>query len=227
MPAEAKFLFKKLPPDAKYSGGPGQTSVNRATKTDPPDAHLVVRTLRGDERAFATLYGRHYPLVARRLRRVLRNQDDVEEVLQMTFVEAHKNLARFRVDGSFIAWLQGIAFRQAYNYLRKMRRRRWLGLDSLQLEARRDPSASLEERTIQRELLGVLYAALDALPANKRIALGLYALEGLGFTEIGQLVGASPQTVRARVLSARAAVLKEFRRVTGQRPSAGIAEQLV
>lgn len=145
----------------------------------------------------------------------------------MTFVEAHRNLGRFRLDGVFIAWLQGIAFRLAHNHLRKARRWRWFVLDDAKVEPAVDTAASLEASTIRRQLLSILYAAMDELPAEKRIAFGLYAFEGLGYTEIGEMVGASPQTVRARILSARETVLRRFRRVTGEPMSAGIAEQLV
>ena len=145
----------------------------------------------------------------------------------MTFVEAHKNLRRFRAEASFGAWLHGIAFRQAYNYLRKARRRRWLGLDEFELDGSLEEAGSLEERTIRRQLLGVLYAAMDRLPPNQRIAFGLHVFEGLGLTEIGSIVGASPQTIRARILSARQTVLKHFRRATRANSASSIMEQLV
>jgi len=128
-------------------------------------------------------------------------------VRQVTFVEAHKSLARFDVTRSFAAWLHGIAIRQASNHLRKARRWRWLSFGSTEEKQVADDRVAIEQQTIQREILGRLYRAMDRLPPKKRVAFSLHAIDGLGFVEIGALIGESPQTVRARVLSAREAVL--------------------
>jgi RNA polymerase sigma-70 factor (ECF subfamily) len=177
------------------------------------DQALVARVLDGDDSAFAELYHRHQPVLSRRVYRVLGHLPDVEDVLQVTFVEAYRSLPRYQPDRPFAPWLSGIAFRQVASHLRRARRRAWLRFGE---EA--DPIdrsvVSSEERAIQRQLLALLYQALDSLPAKKRIAFSLHALEGLGFTEIGEMVGASPQTVRARVLSARKKILERFQRAT-------------
>jgi RNA polymerase sigma factor (sigma-70 family) len=182
-----------------------------AGPTTVADEELVARVLDGDERAFAELYARHHSVIARRLRRVLGPRPEVEDVLQVTFVEAHKSLRRFDATRPFLGWLHGIAFRQAANHLRKNRRWRWFKSEVPAIEAV-DQAASLEDQTIRRQLLDRLYRAMDDLPPKKRIAFSLHVLDGLGLTEIGEIVGASPQTVRARVLSARAEVLKHFHR---------------
>lgn len=177
------------------------------------DQDLVARVLAGDRQAFAALYSRHQAVIARRLRRVLRHLHDVEDVLQVTFVEAYKCLDRYEPDRPFVLWVQGIAFRQAANHLRRSRRWWWLRL------AREDEDldvasneASSEEQAIERELLAYLYRSINKLPAKKRVAFTLHVLEGLGFTEIGDIVDESPQTIRARVHSARDAILKDFAR---------------
>lgn len=136
----------------------------------------------------------------------------------MTFVEAHRGLDRFDPGRPFIAWLHGVAFRQAANHLRRQRRWRWLPFGANPADEPQAPEAGPEDQTIKRQLIGRLYAAMDALPEKKRVAFTLHVLEGLGFTEIGELIDESPQTVRARVLSARAAVLKHLRKAGRKLP---------
>jgi RNA polymerase sigma-70 factor, ECF subfamily len=180
------------------------------TVTADSDATLVERVRHGDEAAFAVLYARYQPVVARRLRRVLGAGPDVEDVVQMTFVTAHRTLARYERERPFGPWLHGIAFRVTANLLRSRRRRAWLSWGARDDGPDRGPTT--EENVATKQLLGHLYAALDQLPAEKRIAFVMHELEGLGLTEIGELCGESPQTIRARVASAREAILRYFRR---------------
>lgn len=191
-------------------GEPGPTTVS--------DEVLVARTLAGEERAFRELYLRHHAVITRRLRRLLGPGHDYEDVLQVTFVEAHRSLVRFDPGRPFIAWLHGIAFRQAANHLRSARRTRWLRFWGPNEPEPRADGEGLEDQTIRRQLLVRLYQAMDELPAKKRIAFSLHALDGLGFSEIGELLGESPQTIRARVLSARELVLKHLRRAAQKLP---------
>lgn len=197
--------------------GPGRVATGgereRAMK-DATDQELVAQVLGGNKRAFSTLYQRHQPALSRRLHRVLGRLDDVEEVVQVTFIEAYGALKRYQPERPFSPWLQGIGVRQAMNHLRRRKRRSWLsyGADAEAGAAPQEHAQSTEDKAIQRQLARLLYDAMEGLPPKKRVAFTLHELEGLGFTEIGEIVGASPQTVRARVLSARDTIQKQMRR---------------
>lgn len=209
-------------------------------RREVPDEELVARVVAGDDRAFRELYLRHHAVITRRLRRLLGPRHDVEDVLQVTFVEAHRALRRFDAQRSFVAWLHGIALRQAANHLRKSRRWAWLRgrtsgaspadevlSDDDALARVADPAALPEAQAMRRQLLMRLYEAMDTLPEKKRVAFSLHVLDGLGFVEIGELVEASPQTVRARVLSARDEVLSHLRRASRGAPwDLALVEQL-
>lgn len=190
------------------------------------DQALIAELLEGSatakERAFARLYDRHYPAVARLLRRVLRRTEDVEDVLQVTFVEVYRGVQKYDPTREFLPWVQGIAMRQAANHLRRARRWAWFRMTPEELPLPDAGALSSEEQVIQRQLLSMLYRAMEKLPPKKRIAFSLYAFEGMGFTEIGQLVDASPQTIRARVLSAKEIILKSMDRASNRAAVEGL-----
>jgi RNA polymerase sigma-70 factor, ECF subfamily len=177
------------------------------------DQELVRRVRGGDASAFRMLYERHSPKAARRLRAILFDQQDVEDVLQSTFLEAHRALDRFRPDGSFSTWLHGISYNVVFRYLRTRRRRRWhtharlADVDHQLRTADATPDSQAVGERLALEIQGVL----ERQSVDKRVAFALFEFEGLGLREIGELVGASPQTVRARVESARLAIKKHLR----------------
>jgi RNA polymerase sigma-70 factor (ECF subfamily) len=82
------------------------------------DDELIASLAGGDDTALRQLFDRHAPWLAARLRKAL-PPDDVEDVLQETFLAVWKNAATYRPRGTPAAWLWGIARNQAALLLRK------------------------------------------------------------------------------------------------------------
>src|SRR5689334_15824873 len=77
----------------------------------PPD--LVVRTLEGDERAFAALVVQYQSVVFRWAMALSGDEDDAADITQEVFIRVHRKLSSFRGDGSFDGWLYRITRRVA------------------------------------------------------------------------------------------------------------------
>lgn len=188
-------------------------SVGEGDPSAATEWALVRRSVDGDERAFGELYARYAPALSRRLLRLLGRPDEVSDVMQITFLELHRALERYDADRPFGAWLNGFAFFVAARHLKARRRRWWQRLGSDQeLAAAPAGGQNPEEQAGQRALVRAVYAVLDTLPAKKRVAFTMHVFEGMSLTEIGELTGDSPQTIRARVESARDAVQKLLRK---------------
>ncbi len=179
------------------------------------DKALVERVLGGEPGAFTVLYNRYLPVLSRRLHRVMGVKADLEDVVQTTFARAYERLPSYDTGRSFGAWLWGIAYNVTGDYLRARRRRAWLRMGTREeIELRPDESrATADAAVLERELAALLYRAMEYLSPEKRIAFALHEIEGLNFSEIGALTNASPQTTRARVLSAQAQVKKRLGRL--------------
>ncbi len=87
------------------------------------DLDLIARWKAGEQRAATLLVERHASAVARFVASVGR-RDDVEEVVQDTFVRAFASLDGFRGDSSLRTWLFTIARRLVLDRRRSARRRR-------------------------------------------------------------------------------------------------------
>jgi RNA polymerase sigma-70 factor (ECF subfamily) len=78
------------------------------------DAILLKRFVsRREEAAFVTLVERHGPLVQRVCRGVLRNEHDVEDVFQATFLVLARRASGIPWRESVGAWLSAVAYRLA------------------------------------------------------------------------------------------------------------------
>src|SRR5215831_2299381 len=78
------------------------------------DGELLHRfSRRGDEAAFEVLVWRYGPLVARVGRRMLRSEQDAEDVFQATFLTLARKAGSVAKRSSLGAWLHQVAFRNA------------------------------------------------------------------------------------------------------------------
>src|SRR5262245_63043952 len=125
---------KGAAPAAKASSGMGETETpagtdaERSAETPPQRPHdeLVAAARAGDESAFCRLFERHRRLVSRLGYRFFPRRDQVEEIIQESFIKAYFALDDYQGGGekSFVSWLARIAVRTCYDELRRARGRR-------------------------------------------------------------------------------------------------------
>jgi RNA polymerase sigma-70 factor (ECF subfamily) len=103
------------------------------------DAVLVNRAKGGDLAAFEMLAGRYERRVYSLARRILRQEQDAEDVTQQTFLSVLEHLPDFRAESSFATWLMRIATHAALKIIRKRR-----GLDTVSLEQTTEPQETCD-----------------------------------------------------------------------------------
>jgi RNA polymerase sigma-70 factor (ECF subfamily) len=163
------------------------------------DARLVELARTGDVDAFATLVRRYEHRVRGVLMRLLRDLRDVEEVTQDVFVQAWRNLDRFRGDAAPFTWLYRIAVNEA---LMRQRRRQLpeTELDETAGSLSSSPTAAAAEVA---ELRRFLLAQIAELPFEYRAPLVLRDLEGLSNGEVAEVLEITVAATKSRIHRAR------------------------
>lgn len=175
--------------------------------TPATDAELIARWQGGDERAAATLVARHAGPLAR-FAASLGVRDEVDELVQDTFVRAFQSLETFRSDSALRTWL--------FTILRR------LLLDRKRAERRRRDVAELDERDAVTEydaldgLVGSETArrvqhAVNGLTALQREVFTLRVNDGMAYAEIAQVVGSTEGACRVHYHNAVRAIKEQVR----------------
>jgi RNA polymerase sigma-70 factor (ECF subfamily) len=162
----------------------------------------VVRVLRGDPGAFESLYRRHAAFALNLAVRIQGSAADVEDVVHDAFLRAHQRLVELREAAAFRAWLGSIVVRIVRTRLRRRRLASMLGLtlpEPVDLEAVAAPDADPEARA----LLAQVYALLQSLPADERIAWTLRFVERHRLESVAELAGCSLATAKRRIQRAQ------------------------
>jgi RNA polymerase sigma-70 factor (ECF subfamily) len=181
-----------------------------------PTAEELLRQARaGDAGALGALLERYRPyltLLARvEIGRRLQSKADAADLVQETFLEAHRHFARFEgaAEPQLAAWLRQILAGALANLLR-----RYLGTQGRDVRLERDlaegldrSSAALEgglvascsspsQQATTREQAVRLADALAALPDDYREVITLRHLQGLTFPQVARAMGRSEDSVQ-------------------------------
>lgn len=159
--------------------------------TEPSDEALMTAYLGGDSSAFAALFRRYGPRLRRLLSRDLSRGQDVEDLVQQTFLQLHRARRDFRPGARVRPWLYTIALNLRRQHLRKASTRREQSeAEVLVTDRRSDPEGAMSDAQVR--------AALAALAQDQRDVIVLHWFEGLSFAEVAEVVGASLSAVKVR-----------------------------
>ena len=178
----------------------GTTEASLAA--DLSDGTLIERWRRGDERAATALVERHAGAVARFVAS-LGARDDVEELVQDTFVRAFGSLDGFRSASSLRTWLFTIARNLLRDRLRAARGKR--GAVPVEEHHALTGHDALDH-LVADETEGRLAAAVARLTPMQRQVFTLRVTEGLSYREIAEVVGSTEGAARVHYFNAVRAI---------------------
>lgn len=191
---------------------PEARDEDRMTQAKDTDARLVERVQRGDKRAFDLLVVRYQHRIQALVSRYVRDQDEIQDVVQDAFLKAYRAMPRFRGDSQFYTWIYRIAVNTAKNHLvARSRRPPAEDVDASEAEYYGGGEALTDVATPERELAGdqlrdAVFGALEALPEDLRTAVSLREFDGLSYEEIAEVMECPVGTVRSRIFRAREAI---------------------
>ncbi|MFN4328094.1 MAG: RNA polymerase sigma factor RpoE [Limnobacter sp.] len=182
------------------------------------DFLIVQRVQAGDQKAFNLLVSKYHRRVGRLLSRMVKNQEDIEEVVQETFIKAYRAIGNFRGDSAFYTWIYRIAINTAKNLLVNQGKRPTTlkeGVDE-DGETFEDNLAlsniDTPESLYQTKQIGeAVNAAMEDLPEDLRTAIVMREIDGLSYDEIAQVMGCPIGTVRSRIFRAREAIAERIK----------------
>jgi RNA polymerase sigma-70 factor (ECF subfamily) len=157
----------------------------------------------GTAPSFESLYARHRALVSRRLSERGVGTDDLEDVVQETFVIVHRLLPQFEGRSSIETWLYAIARKVAANHRRKRRISASGG----------EPADLLSDDEEDAEALPAhVLASLSQVDDASRDLLALHEIGGLSISSLSELTGSARATIRDRLGRGEAALTRALTR---------------
>jgi RNA polymerase sigma-70 factor, ECF subfamily len=171
------------------------------------DPNVVARARDGDREAFRALVERHSRYIFGLAQRMTGSAQDAEDVVQETWLKAHKQLSRFEARADFRTWLHRICVNCSIDLIRARRHREDAhdpadleegplserGSESQPAPDRLAASAQIQERVQE---------ALTGLTSLERAAFTLRHVEGMSIDEVGVKLGLKTSATKHSIFRA-------------------------
>ena len=180
------------------------------------DRALVSNVLSGDMQAFRLLIKQHERLVAHMVARLVKNNEEREELCQDVFLRVYDKLSEFTFQSRLSTWIATIAYRYAINHLRKKK----LLLSEIPDEDSYTnyfvESENPESIFSESDMDGFVMKLVDQLPVQYKTVLTLYHVEGMSYPEIEEVTGMPEGTVKNYLFRGRNLLKEKVKKYIGK-----------
>jgi RNA polymerase sigma-70 factor (ECF subfamily) len=201
---------------------------HRARLAEASDRELLAGLAGDDERALEELIARKTRPLVSLVGRLLGDEEEARDVVQVTFLKLWENRRRFDERWSPNTWIYRIATNLAIDHWRS-RKSRERGNEPFRLHLmRRAETRALHDlASLEESEVDAIFRELAAeLPDKQRTVFLLREVEGLSSQEVAEIAGCEESTVRNHLFNARKVLRRELLRrypeyAEGRRPSTG------
>jgi RNA polymerase sigma factor (sigma-70 family) len=190
----------------------------RQQQSRQDDTDLIARAVAGDQMAFRTLEKKYRVAITSLIRRMMHSHpNDIDDLVQETFIKAFQALASFNNEFAFSTWLYKIASNHCIDFLRK-KRLKVFSIDQ-PVETRdgvmeyeiADDSATPDADMQARERAAIMLDAIENLPEKYRVVIKMRHEDDLDYQEIADKLDIPLGTVKAHLFRARAILYKKLK----------------
>lgn len=179
-------------------------------KSNEDDIMVVQSIISGNKNAFSKIQMKYKKVVNSVIRRMVRNESDIEDLVQETFIKAYNALESYNPQYNFSSWLLRIASNSCIDYLRKKK------LDTISISKGGDTSDDEESYfdvpdkdllpdavMMNNEMSAMIQSTINMLPENfRKIIIMRFQME-LDYTEISKELGIPLGTVKATLFRSK------------------------
>lgn len=149
------------------------------------------------------LYAQHRRKALAIARRILRDADEAEDVVQDVFTRLYSQNVRFDGKAAYTTWLHRILVNSSINSLRARRRRD-------RLESPISPSENPEDAAVGNQEHARVVDALKHLSEQHRQVITLRDLRGYSYPEIARMLNLPEGTVKSALNRGRSRLMKRI-----------------
>lgn len=183
---------------------------------------LISNAICGDNAAFEELYQLTHKTAYHTASLLLKNHDDIEDVLQNTYIKAYQKLPELKNPESFEGWIKSIVENECKNYIKKEKR---VSAPIIFLKDKAEEHSEEWKQPIpqeymeRKELRKSVSDILDKLSPEVRACIILFHYEEKSLNEISEILNIPLGTVKSRLHNGRKQIEKEFNKLRKKDPT--------
>jgi RNA polymerase sigma-70 factor, ECF subfamily len=169
------------------------------------DSELIDKIIQGDKRLYEGIIRKYNQRLYRIARSFIKNEDEIEDVMQETYIKAYQHLKQFEGKSQFSTWITRILINQANHSLNKEKRVQSYIVTSSEDIPDIKPSSepTPDQNLMNDEMKKYLEQAIDELPETLRSVYIMREVEGLSVNETSEALSISVENVKTRLHRAK------------------------
>jgi RNA polymerase sigma factor (sigma-70 family) len=181
-----------------------------------PDNEIIHRVLAGEKDLYAVIVRRYNQRLYRVAMSIINDDAEAEDILQVSYIKAYENLAKFAFRSVFSTWLTRILINESLLRLRKRKQLFTINGDIMNNELyhqHKTESQTPLTKILNQELKGLLEEAIRNLPEKYRTVFIMREMENMNLAETKECLDISEVNVKVRLNRAKALLrnsLKEY-----------------
>lgn len=192
------------------------TVRENASSSSLEDDKFVKRAIEGDQDAYKQLMDKYQKPLYFHVLKMVRNHEQVEDLVQEAFMKAFNNLNSYNTNYAFSTWLYRITTNHTIDYLRKKKLNTTSINDPVktrdgEMEIQISDDAETDRNIIRKERKQIIHNAINDLPKKYRRVIEMRHLQELSYQEIADQLDLPLGTVKAHIFRAREMLYKELK----------------
>lgn len=172
------------------------------------ETEVIQRILGGEKELYEILVRRNNQKLYRAIRGYLKDEAEIEDIMQNSYIKAFTKLYQFKLESTFSTWLIRIAINESLARLKEKGRVQYLDQQSektrcLILEIPENNQLNPQVKMIQNESKRLLEKAIDQLDAKYKAVYILREVEEMSMKEIAEAMSLSVSNVKVRLHRAK------------------------
>lgn len=202
------------------SGSDNSTDANtireNASSSSLEDDKYVKEAIKGDQDAYKKLMDKYQKPLYFHVLKMVRNHEQVEDLVQEAFMKAFRNLDSYNTNYAFSTWLYRITTNHTIDYLRKKKLNTTSINDPVktrdgEMEIQIQDESETDREIIRKERKKIIHQAINDLPKKYRRVIEMRHLQELSYQEISDQLDLPLGTVKAHIFRAREMLYKELK----------------
>lgn len=190
----------------------------KSQESQQEDFDAIRRAIDGESGAYTFLQKKYKKIVLTLIRRMIKDEDDVDDLVQETFIKAFSALNTFQYGYSFSSWIYRIASNNCIDFLRK-KRFTMVSISSQYDDSDEDHEIEIKDNSYQPDISlmndekkQLLLDAIEKLPENYREIIKMRHEEDMDYKEISDKLNLPLGTVKAHLFRARKILFEELKK---------------
>jgi len=169
------------------------------------DDEIIARILRGEKDLYSIIVRRYNQRLYRVGMSIINDDAEVEDAMQVAYINAYENLGKFAFRSSFPTWLTRILINECLLRLRKRKKTISMNDENAEnvMDQNKDPQTPVSV-TVNAELRSILNDAIGRLPEIYRTVFVMREIENMNIAETKECLNISEVNVKVRLNRAKA-----------------------